>query len=217
MTATPDDGRTEELETSSPQGPFERFGAADVQALIAEYPLAWVCARGDGPVAASLLPLIGEFDAAGRLTTLIGHLARRNVLVPALTAAPEALILFSGPDGYVSPEIAGRRDWAPTWNYAQLTIEARVTFTPSATGAAVLTLVEAMEAGRRAPWLPHELGERYVGMERQILGFRAEITRLSGRFKLGQDETPETARAIIEKLRDPGLAKWMRRFNAGRL
>ena len=216
MTASPDDGRPDDVEGSPSKAPFERFGAGDVRALIAEYPLAWVCARNDA-APATLLPLIGEYDAAGRLTALIGHLGRRNALVPALTEAPDALILFRGPDGYISPEMVGRRDWAPTWNYAQLTIEARITFTARATAAAVLTLVEAMEADRETPWRPQELGDRRAAMERQIIGFRAEVLKLSGRFKLGQDETPETVRAIIDAVRDPELAAWMRRFNAGRL
>ena len=38
---------------------FERFGDADVRALIEGFPLAWVCGGGAGAVEASLLPLIG--------------------------------------------------------------------------------------------------------------------------------------------------------------
>jgi transcriptional regulator len=197
-------------------GPFERFAAADVRALIAGFPLAWVCAPAARPFQASLLPLIGEYDAEGGLTALIGHLGKRNPLVPALTAEPRAAILFKGPDGYISPEHAGRRDWAPTWNYAQLTIEAEMRFDEAMTEDAVARLVETMEAGRRAPWRSHELGARYAGMARQIIGFRAEVKRLTGRFKLGQDETPETLGAIVTASEDPALALWMRRMNGGR-
>ncbi len=198
-------------------GLFERFGGADVRDLISEYPLAWILPR-DGEVReASLLPLLGEFDAQGRLTDIVGHMGRRNPLFAALSNDPRAVVLFRGPESYVSPEHAGKRDWAPTWNYAQLRIEAEVEFMPEETGAAVARLVEAMEAPRAAPWRSEELGDRYAQMERAIIGFRARVTRLTGRFKLGQDETPETLKTIIANLPDAAMARWMRRFNAERI
>jgi transcriptional regulator len=198
-------------------GPFETFAPRDVCDLIAQFPLAWVCARHGAAREASLLPLLGEYEAGGRLAGLLGHLGRRNPLVAALSADPRAVILFRGPEAYISPEHAGRRDWAPTWNYAQLHIEATVQFLPEETGMAVRRLVDTMEAEREAPWRPEELGDRYAAMERQIVGFRAEVTRLRGRFKLGQDEAPQTLRAIIDNIADPAMARWMRRFNAERL
>lgn len=217
MSAAPEDGRsTGQGEALSPVL-FDQFRPADVRDLIAEFPLAWVCARGGDGAPASLLPLLGDYDADGRLTELVGHLGRRNPLVAALTRDPRAQVLVQGPQGYVSPEHAGRRDWAPTWNYAQLSIEAQVRFTPEETGLAVRRLVEAMETGRARPWTAAELGERYEAMERQIVGFRARVTEVRGRFKLGQDETPETVRAIVAATPDPALARWMARFNTGRL
>lgn len=218
MGTAPDDADSGRLaEARGADKPFARFGTSDIRDLIAEFPLAWVCARGAAPVQASLLPLIGEYGPDGRLSQLVGHMARRNPLAAALSAAPDAVLLFKGPDGYVSPEQAGRRDWAPTWNYAQLCIEAQVSFRPEETDAAVARLVEVMEAGRAAPWGPGELGARYELMARQIIGFRAEVTGLSGAFKLGQDEAPETLRCIFDRTDDPALVRWMRRMNEGRL
>ncbi len=113
---------------SSASGPFGRFDDRDVVDLIAEYPLAWVCARRGRAAEASLLPLLVETDALGRPISLVGHMARRNPLVAALQADPHAMILFTGPQAYVSPELVSERRWAPTWNYAQLRIEAELRF-----------------------------------------------------------------------------------------
>ena len=195
---------------------FDQFDDSDVRDLIGEFPLAWLCAADGRADYASLLPLLGAYDAQGRLTELIGHMARRNPLFDALSAAPRALILFHGPQGYVSPEHACKRDWGPTWNYAQLRIEAEIAFEPDQTGAALDMLVDAMEQGRPAPWQAAELGDRYAGMKQAIIAFRARVTRLSGTFKLGQDEQPETLRAILANLPDPSLVRWMRRFNRER-
>lgn len=216
MTQTPEGGKPA-IESSETSGAlFERFAPADVRDLIADFPLAQVRAV-DADLPPSLLPLLGDYDDSGRLTTLVGHMAARNPLVEALGRDGRASVLFRGPSGYVSPAHAGRRDWAPTWNYVQVDIDAVVEFTPEETDAAVRRLVDTMEAGRAAPWRVEELGERYRMMSTRIIGFRAHVSRIRGRFKLGQDEGPETLRRIIAAAPDPELARWMTRFNGDRL
>lgn len=192
---------------------FETYTADDLRDLIHEFPLAWLCAQDGQADHASLLPLIGGYDDDGRLTHLIGHMARANPLFAALTAKPAALILFKGPDSYISPEQAGVRNWAPTWIYAQVRIEADITFEPDGTGAALDTLIDAMEVGQADPWRSAELGARYDPMLTAIIGFRADVTRLAGKFKLGQDERPETLDRILQSLDDPAMIRWIRRFN----
>lgn len=195
---------------------FERFGYSDVQALVSAYPLAWVCAGSGSDIEASLLPLVGVYDESGRLTELIGHLMRSNPLFALATREPQTTILFRGPDAYVSPEYAGRRDWAPTWNYAQLRIGAEIRFDEAETEPALRVLIDAMEAKREHPWDADGIGDRYHAMLDRIIGFRARVTGIKGRFKLGQDEEPSTFDSILARLPQPDMVQWMRRFNEGR-
>ena len=195
--------------------PFERYDDADIRVLISEFPLAWVTAAAS-PATASLLPLIGDYDGDGRLVALIGHCGRTNPLHAALVADPRAVLLFSGPQAYVSPDHAGRRDWGPTWNYAHLVIEADIRFDAGLTEESLEMLIEAMETGRPAPWRKEELGSRYTGMLDRIIGFRADVAAVQGRFKLGQDERPGTLQSILATHPDPALRRWMERFNPGR-
>lgn len=195
--------------------PFGQFDSSDIRALIAEYPLAWVLAPGSGE--GSLLPLIATGRDDGSQLDLIGHMARSNPLHEALRRESRALILFQGPQAYVSPEQVRRRDWAPTWVYAQLKIEAMVEFEPQHTPAALDVLIGAMEAGRATPWASQELGSRYEGMLGAIIGFRARVIALTGRFKLGQDERPDDLNAILRSSSDPDLQRWIRRMNRHRL
>lgn len=196
---------------------FERFDPSDLRTLLADYPLAWISPGGGCAADTALLPLIGEFDNAGTLIELVGHMGRATSLRRTLAADPRALVLFQGPQGYVSPEHAGRRDWAPTWNFAQLRVEVEVTFRPDDTDDAVDRLVAQMEDGRPAPWHALEMGERYGPMAQAIIGFRARPMTLLGRFKLGQDENDATLRKIVARHPDPELVRWMRRMNAGRI
>lgn len=196
--------------------PFANFTDGDVRALITLYPLAWVCSIGDAAAEASQLPLIGEYDGDGRLVSLIGHLGRANPLCDRLCVDRRALLLFSGPGAYVSPEHAGERDWAPTWNYANLRITADVIVDAALTAEALDILVAAMEEGRPAPWTRDEIAHRYAGMARAIIGFRATVTAIAGRFKFGQDESDPVYRTILDRLPAPDVADWMRHFNPGR-
>ena len=195
---------------------FESFTDADIRDLITAYPLAWVSAVGGSRTEASLLPLLPELDADGRLVSLLGHMARNNALVHAFNRDPRALILVTGPHGYMSPELVTDRGWAPTWNYAQLRIQAEIRFDDHGADSALETLVATMEAGRDRPWNVGEMGVRYSGMARAVIAFHARIGKIEGRFKLGQDERPEVLIEILRNRPDDDLSHWMRRFNSDR-
>jgi|SRR5882757_4651447 len=194
------------------ESPFERYQQADIIDTIREFPLAWVTPVGGDPLLATLLPLLPETDAQGNLRTLLGHIPRRNPLFQALTANPRACLLFTGPHAYVSPARVSDPDWAPTWNFAQVRIDATIVFNESATDEALWTLTEAMEAREPTGWRPTALGERYSKLSRAVIAFRAEVNRHQARFKLGQDEKPERLREILERHPDADLVRWMRRF-----
>jgi transcriptional regulator len=203
--------------TESPRSPFEQYTSRDVIDLINEYPLAWVCPTHADGTLATLLPLLPETDSDGRLISLLGHMARRNPLHAALASDSRALVLFTGPQAYVSPARVSEPDWGPTWNYAQARITTTVRFLPDAGGEALHTLLAAMEAIEPTGWTTDKLGARYAPMERAIIAFRAEVVRCEARFKLGQDERPERLQEILTRHPDRALVRWMRRFNKERI
>lgn len=192
---------------------FERFEPVDVHDFIAECPLAWLLAAGGRANEAAQLPFLGEYGADDGLLSLLGHIPRRHPLVPVLEAKSGGLVLFQGPQAYISPDQAGIRNWAPTWNFMQLSIEVEIEFLPGKTGAALSALVQEMEQRCPNPWHAGELGDRYDVLEQRVIAFRAHVKRLIGRFKLGQDEPPDVRASIIRSLGDTSLASWMRRFD----
>ncbi|WP_164844032.1 FMN-binding negative transcriptional regulator [Croceicoccus ponticola] len=194
---------------------FERFTPGDVRLLIETYPLAWLegMDRGRG----AMLPLIGVFDTNDILVELIGHFPRSHDLHDALTHNGAAVARFCGPQGYVSPSNAGRRDWAPTWNFCFVEAVLAVEVSDAFTDTALDTLVDHMEADRTSPWRKEELGERLPRMRERIVGFRARVESIRGRFKLGQDETVADLQHIMNSLANDDLAFWMRRMNRNRL
>lgn len=201
-------------------GPADRFqgGADDVLDLIGEFPLAWVAPRHSGSAElATLLPLLAQVDADGRLVALLGHMARRNPLYAALESAPAAMILFTGPQAYLSPGLVSLKTWAPTWNYAQIRIDSEIRFRPDLGHEALEHLTRAMDVDDQTGWSPRDVGPRYAAMEQAVIAFEARIEGLSARFKLGQDEAEQTLGEILAHHPDPVLTRWMRRMNKARL
>lgn len=188
---------------------------ADVRELIAAYPLAWVVSMGEAGRAATPLPLLTETDADGSITALFGHFARSNPHVALLERQPEAMILFEGPQGYIAPRLVSNPTWGPTWNYAVARFDVEVAFVPEETGAAVERLAASLERDRPDPWTPTRMGARYVELAKRIVAFRARVTAAYPRFKLGQDEAPQTFDEIVAGLDDAALAAWMTRTVRG--
>lgn len=189
--------------------------------LVLEHPLAWVVSLGAGAFRATPLPLRPRVDSDGRIEALEGHLSRANPLCAAMQHDASALILFSGPQGYISPSWVSNRTWAPTWNYAVVQFLTTISFdeTPARLDAHLHELAEAMERGRPGAWHPSEMGARYETLRRLIVPFEAKVVEQRAKFKLGQDERDAIFGDITAGLERTGadeLLAWMRELNPGR-
>lgn len=143
--------------------------------------------------ATSYLPF--EIDAErGPHGTLVGHLARYNPQWQIPAAGVQAMVVFQGPHGYVSPswypgKLTDPRQ-VPTWDY--LVVEAHgtlVTFEDDVRLLALLNrLTEHHEAGREGRWRVADAPADYVRDEmRHIVGIELRIDSLLGRYKLSQN------------------------------
>jgi len=197
--------------------------ASDEQVLrlVLEHPLAWVVSLDGGNFRATPLPLRPRTGADGRIEALEGHIARSNPQCAALQRDGRAILLFSGPQGYISPSWVSNRTWAPTWNYAVVQFLVTIAFdeTPAQLDAHLEDLVGTMERGRPGAWHPSEMGARYETLKRMIVPFEARVVEQRAKFKLGQDERESVFAEITEALGRSGsdaLVEWMKEFNPRR-
>lgn len=188
--------------------------AAEVAALVASHPLAWVVS-GAPAFHATPLPLVADLAEDGSVAALVGHFALRNPQVEALKAHPRALVLFQGAQGYISPELVTQPQWAPTWNYAVARFEVEVTLAPEDNGEALDRLIAHVEGDHPDRWTVAKMGERYEPMSRHIIAFRAQVLSCDATFKLGQDERPESFAQILAGHPDAALVAAMREANEG--
>jgi transcriptional regulator len=197
--------------------PFRVEDRETLYAFMERYGFATLVSDCGGVPFASHVPLLLDRDGG----VLLGHLARGNPQWEAFGGA-EALAVFSGPHAYVSPSWYAAAPAVPTWNYAA--VHAYGTprlLPPDRTREVVDRTVRKYEAGRPEPW-PNDLPEEYRrGLLAGVVGFEVPITRVEGKFKLGQNRLPADQAGMLAGLRGDGveaelLAAFIVRHHAGR-
>ncbi|MGH8241872.1 MAG: FMN-binding negative transcriptional regulator [Steroidobacteraceae bacterium] len=206
---------------SGPADVFAPTSDEQVLRLVLEHPLAWVISLDAGSFRATPLPLRPRVGDDRRIVALEGHMPRAHAQRAALERDARALLLFTGPQGYVSPSWVRDRTWAPSWNYAVVQFVVTIAFdeTPGRLDAHLEDLVGAMEKGRPNAWKLSEMGARYQALKPRIIPFVATVVEQRARFKLGQDERDTVFADLAEGLGKSGseeLLGWMRELNPGR-
>jgi acetyl esterase/lipase/predicted FMN-binding regulatory protein PaiB len=200
---------------------FQARSSDDLIDLVRQQPLAWIVSGAAGALNATPLPVQLVCDTDGRPAKILGHFARRNAHLAALTADPRATVLLIGPHGYISPSWFADRSQAPTWNYGCAIFDVEVVLKDSPADAQRLLggLVDQVECDRPGRWRMQEMGARYERLAANIVGFEADVIQARAKFKYGQDERDDVFADILrglDILDQPVLAGWMRRFGKTR-
>ncbi|MFO0956982.1 MAG: FMN-binding negative transcriptional regulator [Isosphaeraceae bacterium] len=178
---------------------FAEADPAELRAFLGRYSFAALVTQGEGGLVASHLPLLFDPEI-GPNGGLLGHMARANPQWKDVRG--EAMAIFSGPHAYVSPSWYEAEGTVPTWNYA--VVHAYGTFHRIEDEVELLGIlrrsVGTYEGGRAEPWIFDESSPHVGPMLRAIVGFRVEITRLAGKFKLSQNHPEERRARVIRGL-----------------
>jgi len=168
-----------------------------------------VSMTADGLIA-SHAPLMLDPDPAP-YGTLIGHLARANPHALAADPGVQTLVIFQGPDGYITPSyyVAKQEHGkvVPTWNYSA--VHAYGTLSVFDDKVRLLDVVTRLtrqhEAKRAAPWAVSDAPAGFVqGMLNGIIGIALPIVRLEGKVKMSQNRPAADIAGVVEGLRHDG-------------
>ena len=196
------------------------MGMGDVRGLVRGN--GWAVLVTDGLRAAHVPCLLDpEHDPGGddERLVLLSHTARADPASDGLTTGREIMLLFQGPNGYISPAWYEAAPFVPTWNFTAAHVYGVPEILAGAEGFAVLErTVEHFEAARESPW---RLEGDSLPYARRIapgtVPFRLRASRVEAKAKLSQDKAPEIQERVIAALerpgpyRQPGLAAEMRR------
>jgi transcriptional regulator len=182
------------------------FAETDLTKLhdfIEQHSFGLLVSQVDGLPFATHLPFLLE-RTTGPHGTMICHVARAN---PQWQEArgQTALAIFSGPHAYVSPTWYEAEQVVPTWNYAAVHVYGRVQIIQdeSALLGIVQEMVRVYEEAMPQPWSFEStmFVKRLLG---QIVGFRIEIEKIEGKFKLNQNHPIERRRKVVGALQQRG-------------
>ena len=185
---------------------FEETRIEVLHALIRTYPLGTLVTSTSAGLNANHIPF--EVDPeGGPAGTLRGHVARGNPVWRDASLDSEALIIFQGPNTYISPSwYPTKRETGkvvPTWNYVVAHAYGTPRFIDDRAWlrAFVEKLTNRHEAQRREPWkvtdAPADFIDKQVGA---IIGLEIPITRLIGKWKVSQNRPTKDREGVVEGL-----------------
>ena len=178
-----------------------------VHALMRARPFATLVSAGSTGLYATHLPTVLKDNPPFGLVEC--HLARANPHWKDLATCSEALMIFQGPDGYITPNWypskAEHGKVVPTWNYAVVHAYGRPEVMEDRTWLRrhVTELTAQQESGEPTPWTPSDSPETFIeAMLRAIVGFRFAITRIEGKWKMSQNRETKDREGVIRGLRN---------------
>jgi transcriptional regulator len=140
----------------------------------------------------------------GRYGTIYGHVSAQNPQRQAFDGTQQAVVVFRGPQGYISPEWYGTSDHVvPTWNFAVVHAAGRPKAVEgtAATHALLARLIAKFETAAGTKYDFSKLPTEYVQqMMKGIAPFAMEIEAIEGKFKLGQERKPGDRQGILAHL-----------------
>ena len=195
------------------QPPAFREDRLEVQHdLIRAHPLGLLITGGAGGLIANPLPFHLE-PSVGELGALQCHLARANPQLDDLAAGRDCLIVFQGPQAYVTPAWYASKQAhgkvVPTWNYVMVQARGRPRLMDDPTLRRQLDDITAdQERGRFTPWAVDDAPTDYIAaQQRAIVGVEIAISHLEGKWKVSQNRSEGDRRGVIAGLRSDGQSE----------
>lgn len=189
---------------------FRMTAAGEGPAFMRAHPFATLVSSGPAGLIATHLPTI--LVEGGDITIIEAHLARPNAhwrdLAELARAKSEVLVIYSGPDAYVTPSWypskAETGKAVPTWNYAVVhaygtpeVIEDRAWLR-----AHVERLTLQHERSRPEPWAVSDAPEPFIEvMLRGIVGLRISVSRIEGKLKMSQNRSAADRQGVVDGLK----------------
>lgn len=179
-------------------------------ALIKQHPLGLLVTASTGGLMANPIPF--TLDAAvSERGTLRAHLSRANPHVQELASASECLVVFQGPQEYITPSwYATKRETGkvvPTWNYATVHVWGRPQLIDNPTWLLrqLHELTQHQESAQPTPWSVSDAPDAFIAAQMKgIIGIELVIDRIEGKWKVSQNRPESDRQGVFEGLRGKG-------------
>lgn len=193
------------------QPPHFREDRIEVQHdLIRAHPLGLLITAGPGGLLANPLPFLIDPEVSPRGTLRV-HLARANPQWRDLAAVEQCLVVFQGPQEYISPSwYPTKRETGkvvPTWNYVTVHAWGRPRVTDDATWLRrqIDDLTGLKEGTQHTPWAVDDAPVQFIASQiKSIVGAEIPIDRIEGKWKVSQNRSEADRAGVVAGLHGKG-------------
>ncbi|GAB2190627.1 FMN-binding negative transcriptional regulator [Sessilibacter sp. MAH1] len=193
-----------------------KFKITDSQLLIEfirQYSLGTLIVNNDSGLDANHIPFLVQTikDQNGNLTIkLEGHVAHNNSLVGNSQDNQSVLVVFHGPNGYISPNFYPSKlatgKAVPTWNYSAVHVKGTIRFIHDQQWLLnhIQQLSDFHEAhSQTQPWSVNDAPKDYIKkMLQAVVGIEITASEMVGNFKHSQNKSDTDYAGVIEGLRN---------------
>jgi transcriptional regulator len=157
------------------------------------------------------------------LGTLRGHVARTNPVWRAFSPAVEALVIFRGPQAYISPSWYPSKtesgEVVPTYNYivAHGYGEMKIVHEREWLRDLVTRLTRRFESDRATPWHVSDAPDAFIDKQLgAIAGIEIVLTKLIGKWKVSQNRPAKDRDGVLQHLSEStdaesvAMAPWVK-------
>ena len=131
---------------------------------------------------------------------MLAHVARANPQWEELEGQ-QVLVVFPGPHAYVSPSWYESDNVVPTWNYVAVHAygECKLLHDADELHMLLRRMIDTYERNMATPWSLTDAAF-LEKMARQVVGFRIDVRRLEGKWKLNQNHPRERREKVMRTL-----------------
>ena len=184
---------------------FEQKDLAHFQELINNYPFATLISNSDSGLEANHIPLL--LNQSNGKNVLQGHIAKANPLWKTLEDKSEVLIVFNGPNCYITPNYYPTKietgKAVPTWNYVAVHVKGIMTYIHEVEWNLnmINNLTNQHESDQPSPWSVADAPDEYIHrMLSAIVGLEIEILSITGQWKVSQNQPERNQQGVIAGL-----------------
>ena len=191
---------------------FDVSDTATLHTAMRAHPLATLITLQGGELVADEVPFFLDATPTSShpLGVLKAHVARANPLWQRHEPSHNVLVVFKGPQAYVSPSWyatkAEHGKVVPTWNYIVVQAGGRLTHKDGDAvwlRAQLDALTLSQEGHRAIPWQVDDAPADYIAQTmRAIVGIEIPIDSLVGKWKVSQNQPAQNREGVVRGLTD---------------
>jgi len=185
---------------------FQEKDTDRISGLVRDNPLGTLTLFIEGRFEINHIPFALDTDSSG-ICKLRAHIPRANSLSKIATDTQSCVVVFQGPDGYISPSwYATKQEHGkvvPTWNYAVVHVHGEIKTIDDSTWVIqqLQDLTQQHEENRSKQWHVSDAPADFTESQLAVLvGLEINVTMIEAKTKASQNQPAKNRASVLQLL-----------------